>query len=44
MKGELRAVTVELDLLREKLKGYLRQLFASKSEVRKLAPGCEPAQ
>jgi hypothetical protein len=34
MKGELRVVTVERDLLREKLKAYQRQLFASKSEVR----------
>jgi hypothetical protein len=33
MKGELR-VTVERDLLREKLKAYQRQLFSSKSEVR----------
>lgn len=34
MKGELRVVTVERDLLREKLKAYQRQLFASKSEMR----------
>lgn len=34
MKGELRVVTVERDLLREKLKAYQRQLFAAKSEVR----------
>ncbi|GAB5101184.1 hypothetical protein YK56LOC_69010 [Caballeronia sp. HLA56] len=34
MKGELRVVTVERDLLREKLKAYQRQLFASRSEVR----------
>lgn len=34
MKSELRVVTVERDLLREKLKAYQRQLFAAKSEVR----------
>ena len=34
MKGELRVVTVERDLLRERLKAYQRQLFASRSEVR----------
>lgn len=34
MKSELRVVTVERDLLREKLKAFQRQLFAAKSEVR----------
>ena len=33
-RSELRTVTVERDLLREKLKAYQRQLFAAKSEVR----------
>ena len=33
-KGELRVVTVERDLLREKLMAYQRPLFASKSEMR----------
>jgi len=33
LKGELRVATVERDLLREKLKAYHRQLFASGSEV-----------
>jgi transposase len=34
MKGELRVVTVERDLLRERLKAYQRQWFASRSDVR----------
>jgi transposase len=34
MKSELRVVTVERDLLREKLKAFQRQLFAAKSEAR----------
>ncbi|SDJ47091.1 Transposase [Paraburkholderia steynii] len=34
MKSELRVVTVERDLLREKLKAYQRQQFAAKSEAR----------
>lgn len=33
-QSELRTVTVERDLLREKLKAYQRQLFAAKSEAR----------
>lgn len=34
IKSGLRVVTLERDLLREKLKAYQRQLFAAKSEVR----------
>ncbi|MBI5920996.1 MAG: IS66 family transposase [Betaproteobacteria bacterium] len=34
LKGQLRTVTVERDLLQEKLKAFLRQLFAAKSEAR----------
>lgn len=34
LKGELRVVTVERDLLREKLKAFQRQLFGAKSEAR----------
>ena len=34
LKGELRVMTVERDLLLEKLKVFQRQLFGAKSEVR----------
>jgi transposase len=34
LKGELRVVTVERDLLRERLKAFQRQLFGAKSEAR----------
>jgi len=34
LRGELQVVKVERDLLQEKLKAYLRKLFAAKSEVR----------
>ena len=34
LRGALRVVTVERDLLQERLKAYLRQLFAAKSEAR----------
>lgn len=34
LRGELRVVTVERDLLQERLKAFLRQLFAAKSEAR----------
>ena len=34
LRGALRVVTVERDLLQERLKAYLHQLFAAKSEAR----------
>jgi transposase len=34
LRGELRVVTVERDLLQERLKAFLRQLFAARSEAR----------
>lgn len=34
LRGELQVVKVERDLLQEKLKAYLRKLFAAKSEAR----------
>lgn len=34
LKGQLKVVTVERDLLKEKLAAHLRQLFAAKSEAR----------
>lgn len=34
LRGELQVVKVERDLLQEKLKAFLRQLFAAKSEAR----------
>jgi len=34
LRGELRVVKVERDLLRERLKAFLHQLFAAKSEAR----------
>jgi transposase len=34
LRGELRVVTVERDLLAERLKAYLRKLFAASSEAR----------
>ncbi len=34
LRGELRVVTVERDLLQERLKAYLRKLFAASSEAR----------
>lgn len=34
LRGALRVVTVERDLLQEKLKAFLRKLFAAKSEAR----------
>lgn len=34
LRGELRVVTVERDLLKERVKGFLRQLFAARSEAR----------
>jgi transposase len=34
LRGELQVVKVERDLLQERLKAFLRQLFAAKSEVR----------
>lgn len=34
LKGQLRSVTVERDLLQERLKAFLRKLFAAKSEAR----------
>ncbi|MGA8146851.1 MAG: IS66 family transposase [Gallionellaceae bacterium] len=34
LRGELRVVTVERDLLQERLKAFLRKLFAAKSEAR----------
>jgi transposase len=36
---QLRAITVERDLLKERLDAYLRRLFAAKSEVRHAARG-----
>lgn len=34
LRGELRVVTVERDLLKERVKAFLRQLFAARSEAR----------
>lgn len=34
LRGQLQVVKVERDLLQEKLKAYLRKLFAAKSEAR----------
>lgn len=34
LRGELRVVTVERDLLQERIKAFLRQVFAAKSEAR----------
>jgi transposase len=34
LRGELRVVTVERDLLKERVKAFLHQLFAAKSEAR----------
>ena len=34
LRGELRVVTVERDLLQERIKAYLHQLFAARSEAR----------
>lgn len=36
---QLRAMTVERDLLKERLDAYLRRLFAAKSEARHAAQG-----
>ena len=34
LRGELRVITVERDLLQERVKAFLRQLFAARSEAR----------
>jgi hypothetical protein len=34
LRGELRVITVERDLLQERLKAFQRQLFAASSEAR----------
>jgi len=34
LRGELKVVKVERDLLQERLKAFLRQLFTAKSEAR----------